>query len=132
MVKYLQKVKDLAFNIVTINIQQISRSRNIRTDLLSKLAMLDAADLKRSSYLETLEKPSIEEPLIMQTDSELSWIDPIFQYLQDRVLPADRDKTRRLRHLASRYLIYDGRLYKRSFTLPLLRCLHPLEAEYFL
>ncbi|XP_073101301.1 uncharacterized protein [Elaeis guineensis] len=81
MIKYLQKVKDFASNFTTMNIQQISRVENVRADLLSKLAMIGVANLKRSSYLETFKKPSIEEPALMQTNPEPSWIDPILHYL---------------------------------------------------
>ena len=83
-----------------MSIQQISRAENVRADLLSKLATVGAADLKRSSYLETLEKLSIEEPVMMQTDPKLSWIDPILHYLQDGVLLAVRNKVKKLRYLA--------------------------------
>ena len=55
-----------------MNIQQIPRSENVRVDLLLKLATFGAVDLKRSSYLETLEHPSIEELLIMPIDPEPS------------------------------------------------------------
>ncbi|XP_073105903.1 uncharacterized protein [Elaeis guineensis] len=120
MIKYLQNVKDFAFNFTTISIQQILRAENVQADLFSKLAMVGAADLKRNSYLTTLEKPNIEEPTVMKTDPKLSWIDPILHYLQDGVLRVDRDEAKKLRHLAPQYLIYDGRLYKKSFTLPLL------------
>ncbi|GKV27231.1 hypothetical protein SLEP1_g36424 [Rubroshorea leprosula] len=37
-----------------------------------------------------------------------------------------------LRKKASRYTLVDGTLYKRSYSLPLLRCLTPYEAEYAL
>ena len=65
MIKYLQKVKDLVSNFTTMNIQQILRVENVRADLLSNLTALGVADLKRSLYLETLEKPSIKEPSMM-------------------------------------------------------------------
>ena len=81
MMKYLQKVKDLASSFNIMNILQIPRTKNMRADLLSKLATVGAVDLKRTSYLETLEKLSIEEHEVMQTDLEPSWIDPILHYL---------------------------------------------------
>ncbi|XP_073103343.1 uncharacterized protein [Elaeis guineensis] len=102
---------------------QIPRTENVR---------VGATDLKRSSYIETLEKLSIEEPTIMQTNPEPSWVDLILHYLQDGILPVDRNEVKKLRHRAPNYLVYDRKLYKRSFTLSLLRCLCPSEAEYVL
>ena len=48
----------------------------------------------------------------------------------DLVLTAK--EARKLRNQASRYIFYEGKLYKRSYSLPLLRCLHPSEADYAL
>ncbi|GKV50679.1 hypothetical protein SLEP1_g57376 [Rubroshorea leprosula] len=42
------------------------------------------------------------------------------------------EEAMKLRRKASRYTLVDGVLYKRSFSLPLLRCLNPYEAEYAL
>ena len=50
--------------------------------------------------MEVLEKPSIEKASVMQVDPEPSWMDPILHYLQDGILPADRDEAKRLRRLA--------------------------------
>ncbi|GKV30490.1 hypothetical protein SLEP1_g39295 [Rubroshorea leprosula] len=43
-----------------------------------------------------------------------------------------RQEAMKLRKKASRYTLIDGVLYKRSFSLSLLRCLNPYEAEYAL
>ncbi|GKV36000.1 hypothetical protein SLEP1_g44186 [Rubroshorea leprosula] len=58
--------------------------------------------------------------------------DPILSFLQDEIVPEDRQEAMKLRRKASRYTLLDGVLYKRSFSLPLLRCLNPYEAEYAL
>ena len=57
-------------------------------------------DLKRTSYLETFIKSSIEEAEVMQTDPKPSWINSIVHYLQDGMLPANRDEAKKLRYLA--------------------------------
>ena len=132
MIKYLQKVKNLTSSFTIVNYQQVPRAENVQADLLSKLTILGTTDLKRSSYFEVLKKSSIEKAPIMQADSKPSWIDPVLCYLQDGTLLADRDEAKKLRHLAPQYLVYDGKLYKRSFTLSLLRCLHPSKADYTL
>ena len=132
MIKYLQKVRNLASDFSMMDVQQILWVENMRADLLTKLAILGAADLKWSSYMKILEKPSIEEAPIMQADLEPSWIDPILHYLQDDTLPTDRDEAKKLRRLAPQYLVYEEKLYKKSFTLPLLRCIRPSKADYAL
>ena len=59
-------------------------------------------------------------------------MDPIRAYLKQRLLSQDPNETRKLRVRAARYVIIDDALYKRSFTLPYLRCLTPIEADYAL
>lgn len=66
MVRYLQKVKDLTLAFTILNIYQILRTKIARANLLSKLATMEIFDLKRSSYFEVLQSPSIEKvPTIM-------------------------------------------------------------------
>ncbi|GKV06375.1 hypothetical protein SLEP1_g18276 [Rubroshorea leprosula] len=52
--------------------------------------------------------------------------------LQDGTVPIDKQEELKLRRKASRYALLDGILYKTSYSLPLLRCLTPYEAEYAL
>ncbi|GKV24303.1 hypothetical protein SLEP1_g33930 [Rubroshorea leprosula] len=64
--------------------------------------------------------------------STASWTDPIISFLRDGTVLADKQEEMRLRKKASRYTLVNEILYKRSFSLPLLRCLNPYEAEYAL
>lgn len=57
-------------------------------------------------------------------------MDPILQFLQNQTLLADSAEARRVRYHSARYLIIDGALYKRRFSLPYLRCLTPEEGNY--
>ena len=56
-------------------------------------------------------------------------MDPLVRYLTDGDLPEDRVEARKLRNRAARFLLHEGKLYKRGFSQPLLRCLHPTEAR---
>ena len=70
-----------------------------------------------------------ESQLVMEISHEPSWIDPLVAYLKDRVLPPDAKEARKLKNQASRYILYKGKLYKRSYSLPLLKCLRHSEAD---
>ncbi|KAL8530073.1 hypothetical protein ACS0TY_007242 [Phlomoides rotata] len=48
---------------------------------------------------------------------------PIFQYLLNGTLPEDSVQASRLRIRAARYTIIRDQLYKRGFSLQLLKCL---------
>lgn len=51
---------------------------------------------------------------------EGTWIDDIIKYVVHEILPEDQVKSRKIQKQAARYLIYDGTLYRRSFTKLLL------------
>ncbi|KAL5565321.1 hypothetical protein UlMin_028485 [Ulmus minor] len=57
---------------------------------------------------------------------------PIVRYLTSDELPEDRNEARRLRAKAARFTIHDGKLLKRSFSGPYLRCVTPIEASHIL
>ena len=54
----------------------------------------------------------------------------IVQYLTDETLPMDPSKAKRLRWTASQYILINDYLYKRSFSLFLLKYLGPTDADY--
>jgi len=57
---------------------------------------------------------------------------PIVRYLTSDELPEDKNEARRLRAKAARFTIHDGKLLKRSFSGPYLRCVTPVEASHIL
>ncbi|GJR21357.1 reverse transcriptase domain-containing protein [Tanacetum coccineum] len=46
------------------------------------------------------------------------------------ILPKDKKKARAVRRKASSYAVINGTLYKKSFLVPWLRCVRPLQANY--
>ena len=59
-------------------------------------------------------------------------MDSILDYLTTRALPKGKYVTYKVTCQAPHYVLYDEKLYKRSFTLPLLKCLSPFEVDYIL
>ena len=58
-------------------------------------------------------------------------MDPIRAQLETG-LPVDRMEARRMSIKSLTYVLIDGVLYKKSFLIPYLKCLRPLEAETIL
>lgn len=58
------------------------------------------------------------------------WRTSIVKFLRTGALPSNRGEAQKLKLRASRYTLIGELLYKRSFTLPYLRCLSPGEADY--
>ncbi|XP_038986795.1 uncharacterized protein LOC120112114 [Phoenix dactylifera] len=131
MQEYFRKVRDLTSALDSFHIQHIARTENSRADQLSKLASSCMSELPKAAALEYLQRPSMEEPEpTLCIEVVPSWMDELVNYLRDGVLPSDEREARRVKRLAARYILYEGKLYRRSFTSPLLRCLRPSEADY--
>ncbi|GKV49232.1 hypothetical protein SLEP1_g55995 [Rubroshorea leprosula] len=130
----LALVAELKCRFQKFCLSKIPRTENEQADSLSKFAS-DNSSHSRLVFLEVLDEPNFMKPRVMEisTDpSTPSWTDPILSFLRDGIVPEDRQEAMKLRRKASRYTLVDGILYKRSFSLPLLRCLNPYEAEYAL
>ena len=86
------------------------------------MAAIADPKLPKSVPLEVRTSPSIGvEVEVMRVSTERSWMDPILSYIRDGILPKDRKQARKLKCRAARYTLLDGVLYRRGFTLPLLR-----------
>ena len=64
--------------------------------------------------------------------SQVELMDPIIDYLIKEVLPSDPIQAHVIERQAPWYIILDGRLYKKSCSLPLLHCLRPFKVDYAL
>ena len=88
-----------------------------------KLAMASQEDLSRLTPIEHLAKPSIDlyDEEVSPVMSEPSWMDPIWDYLIEGLLPNDPKEASKLRTRSSRFTIHRGSLYKRGFFTPILK-----------
>ena len=60
--------------------------------------------------------PSIDLPKVHQIEEKENWMTPIVAYLKDGRLLEDRDKAKKLRVRAAKYVLIDDVLYKRDFS----------------
>ena len=116
-----------------VEIKQISRNENYRADMLARMAAIADPKLPKSVPLEVKTSPSIgEEAEVMQVSTKKSWMDLILSYIREGILPEDMKQGRKLKCRAAMYTLLAGILYRRKFTLPLLKCLDDEEADYVL
>ncbi|GJU87876.1 reverse transcriptase domain-containing protein [Tanacetum coccineum] len=59
-----------------------------------------------------------------------TWMTPIRNYLEEGKLPEDPVDARTLMGKIGNYTIEDGVLYRKSYLVPLMRCVGPLQANY--
>ncbi|KAL5581545.1 hypothetical protein UlMin_013987 [Ulmus minor] len=135
MASYLEHVKILQPTFEEFDIAQIPKLDNSHADALANLGSSIPATESQTIPLLYLQWPAIWKvpPAEVTTiDTSNSWMTPIVRYLTSDELPEDRNEARRLRAKAARFIIHDGKLLKRSFSGPYLRCVTPVEASHIL
>ncbi|GJT59502.1 reverse transcriptase domain-containing protein [Tanacetum coccineum] len=132
MIKYLEKVKSLVSGFVNFSISQVPRSKNKKTDALSKIASTSFAHLSKQVLVEILKEKSIQEKEVTTVVEEdgPTWMTPIIEYLKEGTLPDYRKEASKLRIKAIQYKLLEGILYRRSFLKSWLRYVGPLQANY--
>ncbi|XP_071727803.1 uncharacterized protein [Rutidosis leptorrhynchoides] len=130
MKRYLQQVEKISKNYESLEVVQISRNKNKKADVLSKLATLIFDDLHKKVLIEVLKEKSIDENMVVATVEEggQCWMAPYIKYLQDGTLPEDITEARRIKISALLYVLENGVLYRKSYNGPNFRCLAPQKA----
>ncbi|GAU50523.1 hypothetical protein TSUD_177730 [Trifolium subterraneum] len=121
--------------------------------LLEYLNLIRAKIAKRkkagnqSLIQETLTKPSIEQTVevmhICAIDETVevmhvcaidkqSWMSPVYNFLKSNILPADAKEATKIRKRACSYVLLDDKLYRRGFSIPLLKCVEETRIEFIL
>ena len=59
-----------------------------------------------------------------------TWMTPIWDFIREGKLPEDKAEARSLKYKAAKYVEYNGKLYKRGFNQPLLKCMDREECTY--
>ena len=134
MILYLKKVQELLRKFVLVQVRHIPRAENSRADALAKLATASQEDLSRLTPVEHLAEPSIDlyDEEVAPVMSEPSWMDPIWDYLIEGLLPNDPKEDSKLRTRSTKFTIYQESLYKRGFFTPILECIAGKDADYVL
>jgi hypothetical protein len=126
MQQYLHLVQHQISQFQEVRLSRIPREQNTEADQLAKSASSSTVDDK----IKVVRQSSLQAIEINPVHTEVSWMTPIVSYLQGGTLPDNRHEARRLKVRASRFLMLQGTLYKRGFSLPYLKCLAPDEASY--
>ena len=134
MILYLKKVRELLRKFVLVQVRHIPRAENSRADALEKLETASQEYLNKQTPVKHLAKPSIDlyDKEVSPIMSELSWMDPIWDYLIDGLLLDYPKEASKLRTRPPRFTIHKGSLYKRGFFTPILNCIAGKDADYVL
>ncbi|GKA04371.1 reverse transcriptase domain-containing protein [Tanacetum coccineum] len=132
MIRYLTKVREYIKCFKSFRIKNIPRNQNQKADVLSKLASVAFNHLTKEVLVETLNTPSMdcgEINAIVEEEGE-NWMSPIIRCLEEGIWPEDENEARTLRMKINQYVMEEGVLFKKSYLMPMLRCVGPLQANY--
>ncbi|XP_057543365.1 uncharacterized protein LOC130821594 [Amaranthus tricolor] len=131
MKMYLQQVKGFVQKFDKFTLIHIPRSQNAQVDSLAKLASSAETSAARDIIWEVLPNPSINH-MVNTIDRSETWMEPYIEFLQNQTLPQDGNQAKVLQRKARWFELYEGTLYKKSYTHPLLKCVSPEEENYIL
>ncbi|GKC08432.1 reverse transcriptase domain-containing protein [Tanacetum coccineum] len=108
MIKYLEKVKNLAITFKEFSIKLVPRGENKKADALSKIASTSFAHLSKQVLVEELEEKSIDEKEVLAVVEEegKTWMTPVYEYLMEGILPEEKRKARAVCRKAGRYAVH--------------------------
>lgn len=126
---YALKVRENTQFFETFELSQVAREDNNRADALSRLASTETHSLTGSIYLTKVKTSSIDKKQFMEIHQGVTWMTPIRTFPEKGTLPLDRKEAQQVRHWSASYTLVGGRMFRRSATQPLLRCLDPEEKQ---
>ncbi|CAI9786550.1 unnamed protein product [Fraxinus pennsylvanica] len=133
MAAYLKKAMKLIPYFDKFELTQIPRVENLHANALSKLVSSKDSELLKIVLVEYLPRSSIAKAEeVMWVKKTPHWMRPITAYLHNNTLPKHKEEASKLRCKAVHFILKDEVLYKRGFSLPLLRCTSGDEANYVL
>ncbi|GKE00403.1 hypothetical protein Tco_1388386 [Tanacetum coccineum] len=103
------------------------RPENNKADALSKLAAVHLDHWSKEVPVEVLNERSVEaqEVNMVVEEEGPTWMTPIRNYLEKGMLSEDPVDARTLMEKIENYTMEDGVLYRKSYLVPLMRCVRP-------
>ncbi|XP_056686910.1 uncharacterized protein [Spinacia oleracea] len=125
MIKYLEIVRQEIQPLTSFEVQRIPRAENNKEDALSKFASSASCDTPRHVFWEVKQSKSIDVIKTAVLDRTPTWMDDIVNYKMNGILPEDPKQAEKLQKKCSWFEMWNGTLYKKVFSRPLLRCVTP-------
>ncbi|GAU32026.1 hypothetical protein TSUD_147220 [Trifolium subterraneum] len=120
--EYLTLVKERITKFDSTKIQHVPREHNKRADILSKLESTKRKSGNKSVIQEIISHPSIQKPTRVLDINAIAHV----------TLPNDEKEAATVKRRSCSYTILDNKLYRRGFSIPLLKCADEATDDYIL
>ncbi|XP_021861572.1 uncharacterized protein [Spinacia oleracea] len=125
MIKYMQAVHQEVEHLKSFQVRQVPLSENNQADTLSKVASSASCDTSHHVFWEVKDHKSIEQLVAAILDRTSTWMDDIINFKMNGALPDDPKQVAKLQKKCYWFEMWNGTLYKKSYSRPLLRCVTP-------
>ena len=137
MKKYLTKVKSTMRYFDKVLFTKVPWEHNTWADTLARIgSSIDMEISVAKCLVQEQPEPSIIPTIqVAQVNKDLEgseWARDIIHFLKNGELPDNKKYARKIRVEAVRHTLVGNTLYRRGYTLPLLKCLSELEAKYII
>ena len=123
-------------NFAHTEIKHVPHKQNTRADVLSKLVSTRKKGGNKSSIQKSLSHPSIENPTALLDVNIIRdntyWITLVFNHLTKEELPSDQKEASATKRRACSYNLVEQKLYRRGFSIPLLKCIEETKVPHML
>ncbi|XP_042962729.1 uncharacterized protein LOC122297007 [Carya illinoinensis] len=131
--KYLGRVWEIRDLFSYFAITQIPRADNEVADRMARAASGgEEVPLPWPVERRVIEVPAVGIEVGVLGSGTPDWANSIVDYLDEGRLPEAKEEMRKIKKRAARFLLIDGILYKRGFSVPLLQCISTQEAQHVL
>nr|KYP45267.1 Transposon Ty3-I Gag-Pol polyprotein [Cajanus cajan] len=129
--RYNLMISHLTSFFDAFQIEHIPRAQNARDDLLSKLASTKRPGQHRTIIQEKIAAPSCQVTAVFANSSyQQGWMADIWKYLKHGILPDNKVEASKVKNKSCNFTIEADELFKRGFSMPLLKCLDTDQAKY--
>ncbi|XP_058751033.1 uncharacterized protein LOC131624059 [Vicia villosa] len=127
LAEYLTLVRGILARFKSAKVKHIPGEHNSQANVLSKLASTRKNGGNKSYIQEILLKPSTESSpgltLVNAIGDTSCWMTTVYNYLTSDLLPHDPKEASTIRRRACYYVLIKNQLYRRGFSIPLLKCI---------
>jgi hypothetical protein len=126
-------VRDLQSSFQKFCITKVPREDNEKADWLARLASTEKTEIEEDREpIQSLTHSSIfdQASKLVLVKEVSNWRRELIDYLENGTQPSKKKYVVQLRMKAGRFTMVNEALYKRGFTLPILKCILPEEGNY--
>jgi len=129
LAKYLAKVHMVAEVFKEYELVYVPRDHNVKANLLSKLESTKKLGNHRSIIQKNLEFPSVSVDEVIEVQMGRGWTRMYMEWFQNNEEPVDPQEATILRKNIARYVLIDNQLFRKGFSVPLLKCVESPQKE---